>query len=336
MTFGALLALAAVVLGVAAVWSQRRAERVNAVRLALEGQLSRAEPVLLAVLKRHPEDVAVLRALALGRLNQGELAGVEDPLNRWCALRPDDPEPHLTRVTLALQRDLIPEAIEAAQTALALQPDNRELRERLAHWLYRVGRTAEAEAEIRRCRERRPDDPWLRLLHAEICHRLGDNSKAEELVVGLLRDQPNYPPALVLRGILYLDAEQPEQAIPPLKQALTLVPSGPLPARVRHYLSLALARTGQEEQARQLVGELQQQQALELWEKYGRSESVGYKLRLAEAYLATGQWQDAVRQLEVILAQDPACAAAHRLLADHYEAHGQTAKAAEHRRKAGE
>ena len=107
-------------------------------------------------------------------------------------------------------------------------------------------------------------------------------------------------------------------------------------SRARHYLSLALARTGRDAEARRVLAAEQQFQAVGLWEKYGRPDTVGYKVTIAEALFAAGKADEAVRLLDQALAQDPKCRAAHKLLADHYEARGEAGKAAEHRRKAAD
>jgi predicted Zn-dependent protease len=327
----AVLAVLAAV-AVVAVGERRRGRRAQAIRLALAGQMDAAEPLLAGALALDPDDVEVLRAQTLGYVAAGKLDAAERPLERWRALRPDSVEPHLCLTDVSVRRDRLSGAIDGAREALRLRPGAHDLRQRLARWLYLVGRSEEADAECRRCREARPDDPNLALLHADVCCRLGDNARAGQLLDGLLRDRPGLAPALVLRGRLYLDAGQPDRAIPPLRAALAQ--GGPSGRRARHYLSLALARTGREEEARQLLAELKQEQAVELWQKYGRPDSAAYKLSIAEALLGTGQAAEAVRLLEQVLARSPGCCVAHGLLAKHFEAQGQSAKAALHRRKA--
>ncbi|HVK16693.1 MAG TPA: tetratricopeptide repeat protein, partial [Fimbriiglobus sp.] len=310
------LAAAGAVVGLRAL--EQRRSRDEGIRLALSGELAAAEPLLATALEQDPDDADAWRALALGRLTAGKLDDADGPADRWRALRPRDPEPHLTRIDLAVKRRRLDDAIDSAATVLELQPSAGELRERRAGWLFLVGRTEEAATECRRCRETRPDDPALTRLEAEICVRLGDNARAEVLVGELLRRHPRDATALTLRGALELEADRPDRAVPPLREAIAHI--GPTAARARHFLGLALARTGNESEARKLQAEGQVQQAVELWEKYGRPDTVGYKVTIAEALLATGRTEEAVRLLELAVAQTPDCAAAHRLLADHYTA----------------
>jgi predicted Zn-dependent protease len=319
---------------VVALVLQRHRDRVEGIRLALDGKLDAAEPLLAAALDRDPADADAWRALALGRMAAGKFAEAEGPIDQWRALWPSDSEPHLARIDWAMRMNRLPEAIESAGAALELQPGTADLRERRAGWLFLVGRSEEAAAECRRCREARPDDPDLIRLEAEICYRLGDNGRAGALVDDLLRRDPQDPTALTLRGALDLDADRPDRAVGPLREAVARL--GPAAGRARYYLGLALARTGQEAEARkhQAVGQVQQ--AVELWEKYGRPDTASYKVTIAESLLAAGRADEAVRLLERAVAQDPGCVAAHRLLADYYASRGQVDKAAGHRRKAGD
>ncbi len=315
------------------VWSlSRESEREELLRQAKQGQVADIGRLRAAV-EAHPDDVELLSALVQCELGAGRLPEAEAALGRWCALRPDDAEPFLTRIDLNFQFRRLPPVIADAQHILELHPDNDALRERLAQWLSLAGRSEEADVECRRCLQRRPGVPALMELQAEIAHRLGDNARAEALADSLLRLDPPRPGALILRGALYLDAGQPERAIPLLRQALALDRGQQQAAR--HYLGLALARAGKQEEARRVLAEVQHQQALDLWEKYGKPDTVGYKVRIADSLLRTGKDADAVRLLEQALAQAPDCAEAHRLLADYYEKNGQPGRAADHRRRAG-
>ena len=315
------------------VLDARRAERDEAIRLALAGDLKAAEPLLTKILARSPDDADAWRALALGRIARGQLAEAVEPLDRWRALRSADPDPHLNRIDLAVKMNRPAEAIDPARAALALRPDSGDLREKLAFWLYQTGETAEADAECRRCRESRDSLP-LKMLHAEIARRLGDNKRAEKLVADVLAAGQRTPPVLTLAGAVALDLGDPAQAIPLLKEAINKGGEGQ--GRARHYLSLALARSGDEEGAKRVLAEDMRLRAINMWEKYGRADGVGYLVTNAEGMLATGQAEQALQLLKLVLEKDPNCRAAHKLLADYHETRGQSALAADHRRKAEE
>jgi predicted Zn-dependent protease len=316
------------------VRERRQSRRAEAIQLALKGKMDAAAPLLAEALALDASDGEVLRAQAIGHLAAGDLDEAELAAQRWRTARPDEIESHLFLIDVSLRRNRLVGAIDGAGAALKLRPSALDLRQQYATWLYLVGRTDEADAECRRCRETRPDHPGLALLQADICMRLGDHVRAEGLLDDLLRQQPGLAPAQARRGAVYLETNQPQQAIPLLRQALAQ--NGEHQQRTRHYLSLALARTGQEDEARRVLAEVKKHQTMELWTKYGKPDTAAYKVSIAESLLETGQADEAVRLLEQLLSQSPNCAAAHRLLALHYEAQGQHARAAEHRRKAGE
>jgi predicted Zn-dependent protease len=284
--------------------------------------------------KNPVEDANALRERARALRTSGRLDEASEAVERWRSLRPGDAEAHLFLVDLSLQRGSLPGAIDGARAALRLKPEAHDLRTRLVVWLLTLGRNDEADAECHRCRESKPNDPVLKYLQADIAAKLGDARRAERLLDELLGDKPKHLAALVLRGSLYLDAGEPEKAVPLLREAVAQGGAGQ--RRARNFLGLALARTGQEAEAKKLLAEVQRQHTLELWEKYGKPDSPAYKVSIAEALLDTGETNEAVRLLEQVVTESPGCAAAHRLLARHYEAQRQPEKAAEHRRKAGD
>src|SRR5262245_48113278 len=82
---------AAVVLGLLALggsfswrWHEGRTERRHALEVAETSRFDAAEPLLRHVHERHPDDVEVGRALALGYLDARQFAEAEPLLDRWC------------------------------------------------------------------------------------------------------------------------------------------------------------------------------------------------------------------------------------------------------------
>jgi Tfp pilus assembly protein PilF len=293
--------------------------------------LADAEPLLIAALARNPDDLDCLRALALGRITKGDPAEATELLERWRALLPDDPEPLLAIVDQAMKLNRPAEAIEPARAALALRPQLDSLRERLIFWLFLTGQTEEADVECRRCRERK-DTLALKLLNAEIARRLGDNAMAERLTDDVLAGGLRTASALSLRGALALEAGDLTQALSLLKEAVAKGGDGQ--TRARHFLSLAYARNGDEENAKRVLAEELQQQSMVAWEKYGRMDGVGYLVVIAEGLFATGKPDEALSLVRQALSKNPNCRAAHKLMADYYDRKGQSTLATEHRRKA--
>src|SRR5690348_101103 len=71
-------------------WLSLFLERHQALRLARQGQLADAEPVLQRALARDPDDYDAHQALAHGYFDAGQLDKALSHANRSCALRPED------------------------------------------------------------------------------------------------------------------------------------------------------------------------------------------------------------------------------------------------------
>jgi predicted Zn-dependent protease len=342
-TLLAVVALGAV--GGYSLWSsyQARQERAEGLQAAHLGHFGEAEPLLRRAWQRNPDDLDVIKALGLGLLGTGQLAEAEPYLNRWCALSPHEAEPFKYRMDLrhrqagaasvaADQQRLMEVALADGQRVLELDPEDDSVAQEVVWLRLRVGRFEEADQLCRRCLRRQPNDPWLMYLLARIGHARGTPGEAQTLLDALLKRHPRFTRGLLLRALMHNEAGEPDQAIPLLRQVLTL--DRTYQQEARYQLSLALARTGKAEEARQVMVEVQKDNLDGLLASANVPDTPTVKLQVAEAHLATGRDEEALRLLSAILKQDPGFAPAHRLLAAYYERQDQPERAAEHRRRA--
>ncbi len=335
------LAVGTVVLGVLIAgavagwrWHQDRAEREQALQLVLARRFDAAEPLLLQLHERHPQDVDVIRTLTVGYFQAKQLGEAETFLNRWCLLQPEAVEPHRRRLELLVQQRNVSPAITDAQTILRLEPEDYETRRMLMQLLLTAGRYGEAEQEGRRCLQTQPNNLTLWCLVASACKGQGHTAEAIEVLDRVLRQKPDFGAALQLRAELYLEAGQPESAIPLLQTVAS--GSGPEATSALSPLSRALARAGRADEARRTAAELQWRLAFDLWSTDAhRDGNPGLQARVVEAMLAAGKRDEAVRFLTDILERKPRATGTRQLLADCYEKLGQPERAAEERRKAG-
>lgn len=321
------LVLVAVVLTAAALgltgWHrlQIHGERQEGLRLVRSGSSAAAEPLLQRALARDPRDVEVLSALAVGKLGADEPAA-EEHLSRWCELRPDETRPFRLRMELrhrqgrqargaAERLRLLEQALADGRRVLERSP-NDEVRREVVWLLLGVGRFDEAERECRRCLVEAPADLWLHFLLARACHGQGRRAEAEALLDPVVREQPRFPEALLLRATLHCAADQPDRAVPLLRQALGL------PGCPRHdclyQLGLALAAAGQAEEARRVMAEVQ---LLTLQTAVVRDhfpDNAAMRVQIAEAMLDAGRAEEARAVLEKVLTDVPDFAPARRLL----------------------
>jgi len=315
-------------------WLQDQAERREALRITERGDFSRSEPLLLRIAQRHPKDAAVAKELALGYFRANRLAEAEPYFEHWCEANPSDPEPYLQRITMWVKWSRLRNAIEDTRRVLELQPDNRKLHQQLPRWLLIIGRFDEAEQECHRFLKRWPGDPWVLLIQALVYQRTDRQKEATAIVDELIRDIPDFPEAYVLRGTLYRDANHPAEAVPWLRRAMAI--EGPHRREALYELARALNQLGQSQEAEKVMKEarlLQEQDFLrEMTREFGLV-NISAQARLAEELLKAGKSDDGLRLLARLLEMDPNCAVAHRVLADYYDQHGQSERAAEHRRR---
>lgn len=343
----ALAIAAALLLGVAIYrgWEPAPDRREEAIRLAKQGRLAEAEPLLLAAVERDGDDAEVVAALALAKLGGTDATAAEQYLSRWCELRPAEARPFQFRMDLRhrVARGMVVQAdrLRVMETALAdgrrvleIDPANDAVRREVAWLAFQVGQYPDAEAECRRCLTAAPLDGWLNYLLAKVCHAQGKRADAEAAVDPVVRARPDFADALLLRAVLYYEAEQPDRAVPLLRQALVL--KGCPRRECLYRLGLALAATGQTEEARKAFAEVDLLNLTGAVTNDHFPNNPAMRVLIAEAMLGVGRLADANAELDAVLAEAPDFAPAHRAKAAYHDRVGQPAQAAEHRRRAGQ
>jgi tetratricopeptide (TPR) repeat protein len=327
------------------VWQRYETHRLvrEALRLAEKKSFRDAEPVLESALRRAPDRVDLLRAMALGLLGSERLNAAEPFLTRWIELRPSEAQPYRLRMhvqhrrayqgtTESEQQRLQGLACADGLRVLELDPDDEQVAQEVIWLCLSLGRFNEADKLCRRWRQEKPNDLWLIYLQARVCHGQGANRDAQTLLDAVLPAQPQFTRGQFLRAILHLEAGEPDRAIPLLRQVIAHDKGHQQEAR--YQLGLALARTGQNEEAQKIMTEVQQKNLDQVTTRAGHLEQPAVQVRRAELLLGAGEADRAFQLLQAILKEDPRCAAAHRVLASYHDKRGESDKAAEHRRLA--
>jgi Tfp pilus assembly protein PilF len=318
--------------------------RDEALRLAKQGKLAEAEPLLERAVERDDHDAEAVAALALAKLGGTDAAAAEKYLSRWCELRPREARPFQLRMDLrhrtargmwsrADRVALMESALADGRRVLELNPTDDAVRREVAWLALTVGRDADAETECRRSLAAAPEDPWLNHLFAKILHAQGRRTEAAAVIDPVVRAQPGFAEALLLRATLYHEADQPSQAVPLLRQALN---QKGCPRRDCLYrLGLALAATGDADGARKVMAEVDLLNLTGAVANDHFPNNPAMRVQIAEAMLGVGRSADANAELDAVLAAAPDFAPAHRVKALYYDRTGQPDRAAEHRRRAG-
>ena len=327
-------------------WERSEARRAGqeAVRLAQQGRFRDAEPMLRLALEYDPDNIELLKPLAVGLLGTENPAEADLVLTHWCQVRPEQAEPYRLRMDLrhqsaqrvkplAEQQRLKELALEDGRRVIELDPDDDSTARKVVWLCLASGRFEDADRVCRRYLQRQPDDPELLYLQARVCHARDANAEAQGLLNKLLSRRPQFTPGLLLLAILHYEADEAERAIPLLRRVIA--EGGGSHKEARYHLGLALARAGHTEEAQRVLAEVQQDNLEKDTANPGETESLAVRVRRAELLFSSGRAEEALASLQVVLREDPGYAAAHRLLASYYGQKGESAKAAEHRRLAG-
>jgi tetratricopeptide (TPR) repeat protein len=273
-----------------------------------------------------PEDVEAVVAAVRQALAGPDPAAAEEPLSKWCELRPDDPEPFRLRMDLRHriargrwgQADRLrgmDDALADGKRVLELDGGDDAVRREVAWLAVQTGRYAEAEAACRRGLRIAPNDGWLHYLLAKACHPQGKRAEAEAALDPVVKAQPKFADALLLRAVLHREADQPDRAIPLLRQALALDTA---PRRECLYqLGLALAAAGQHDEAKRVLAEVDVLSLKGAIAKDHFPNNPAMRVQVAEALLAAGKLDDAGKELDAALAEDPNLGPARRLKAEY-------------------
>jgi tetratricopeptide (TPR) repeat protein len=195
------------------------------------------------------EDAEVRRGLAAACYDLGALAATVEHAERWAELDPKDGRPY--RLIGLIQQDLgrFEEAAAAYRSALDRDLKSyvkEEVRLDLADALARLNRFVEALDVLHMARPPEELQAQALTLEADCQRQLGNTAEAERGVQAALRMDPEYAPALRLRGQIALGEGDGAGAIPPLQKAARLAPE----KYETHYtLALAYQRAGRTKEA---------------------------------------------------------------------------------------
>jgi tetratricopeptide (TPR) repeat protein len=119
----------------------------------------KARGALREELQAQPDDIEVLKALALGSAQAHLWEESEGYFNRWVEMEHDSSEAILERGQMYMDSADFAKAIADFRTILQRTPHNFRARLNLAHCVLADARPKEAEAELVVCRQLRPDSP---------------------------------------------------------------------------------------------------------------------------------------------------------------------------------
>jgi predicted Zn-dependent protease len=306
-------------------------KRADALRDCRQGKLAEAEPVLIDILKRHPDDTEVRKALARAYTFDNRPADAVPHLTKLLEEQPDNEEYLKLRMEQYSKLKQREEQYADLHRLIELGAADDKLRKSAVGLAYSVGRFAEAAQLCEEALRAEPRDRGLRLLMANILRARGDDENAGQLLDELIREDPKNYNALFLRGVLHDENGRPEKAVPLLWRVYY---EDPTRKRTCGYqLSMALRKIGQEEEAKKILAEVRRMQDVAVVSEVirGQPDNFDLQVRMAESLIKDGHTTDGLDLLQSVLGREPNYAPAHLALAAYYEKEGKTELAARHR-----
>ncbi len=246
------------------------------------GALLREEQEADARVRANPKDSQALRARGLARLNLGNLSAASADLSRAAALRPSQAEIQSELSFALLLQGRWAEALDAARTALALDPQNAAAHAYAGHVLLRVGGALpEAIVHLERASQSLSRNVDVHFDLLEAFRQSGDAAKALSQLRKLryLLD-PTDPRVIYQEGVLQADLGNLQMAINRFRATLA---SDPRQAGARGDLGAVLIEAEKPQEALAVLEPLAKDQPRSFAAAYFRSLALARLQRWAEA-----------------------------------------------------
>ncbi|MGQ9607206.1 MAG: tetratricopeptide repeat protein [Thermogutta sp.] len=316
----------------------RRTRRERWLLQAQSGDLQAAEPHLAELLIDQEGDaLETCQAYVLGYFANLRFDDARRLLDTWRQDHPQDAQVHYLQGYLSQAIAHFPEAVEAYQKAIAIQPDRDELRCRLAEVLMELGKYDEAAEVLEIARRSGEAEHEVALLWAECAYRQGRVAEARRELESLLSRGGDGFAVRSLLGEICLAEGDFSEALPHLQRAAA---ERPFDVTVRNALAQALRGLGRGDEARPHAEYVAQAEpALRRLEQRIRAavEQPGdskIRCEIAAILMQYGDPNDASRWLRSALQLNPQEPTAHALLAAYYRAAGDLLQSRRHEREA--
>jgi tetratricopeptide (TPR) repeat protein len=167
-------------------------ELADAATLHRDGQFEQAEAAYRDLLKRNPQDVAVLRLLGLLAIDTGHFRNAATLLKQAVELAPGFHGAWIELSKAQTELHELGDAIASAERAIAIEPQRAPGHVALANALAHTDRADEAIASYRRAQEIRPDNPEIALGLGNVLKTHGRQAEAIAAYRDGIRLKPDF------------------------------------------------------------------------------------------------------------------------------------------------
>lgn len=304
--------------------AETRAVKVERALLRVHGGgLAEVEPFLRECVRQNdPDAVEILDILSAALEINFRVADAQRCLDDLLARQPDHFNALVRRGQAARTMGWFEDAAAHFEKALKLRPEVDGVRTMLAEALGAYGKFELARVQFERLLERQPDNGSLRFGLALCYAATGEGEKAKRIYDDLIQLNPENWMALLERGKLAVQRDQPAVGLPDLRQADALAPPDQSPT----HLIACLLLLGKTDEARQY-----QAKADRILADRKRTSELGDRLRekpdddpepryeIGVILLRMGKPQEGVHWLRQALEKDPKHRPSHQALADFFQ-----------------
>jgi predicted Zn-dependent protease len=309
---------------------------------AASGNVREVEEYLQKRVEQSPAQAGPLvwEALTVGYLRHYRTLDAMNCLNRW--LR-DDPNNvralELRGATYVAGKNVVRGSVDYRR-ALELDPTRKQTRWSLINALLAIGTYDEAASYLELFERENPGTPDVAARLARCYAMLGRGEEAARIIDAALAKYPDDGPCLRTRGQLSLIGQRPAEAETALRKAAALMHSD---YQSQQLLFQALQQQGKADEAKaqlkiaeavrdqsERIGELSSRKLAE----FPLDPALHYEM--GKLLIQTGRGEAGEWWLLNALQLDPNHKPSHLELANYYDRTGDKARAAEHRKLAGQ
>jgi tetratricopeptide (TPR) repeat protein len=305
---------------------------------AQSGDLAEVEAGLWKLIETdHPESPQILETLARIYVREGRFAAAQACLDRWVKREPQSARAWHWRGWVHEQSRNPVRAMLDYQQALELEPGRWGARLRLTGLLLEWNNLNQARGNIQELERTHPDDPGVQAALARYQELNGEGEQAIRLLDQVLQTHPDYFEALLLRGQLANQQQQPAEGEVYLRRALRLHPAN---VGVLYALFQCLEQQGKESESAKIYNRYKEAQAdarrlaqLVNPNKGQLPEDANVLSEVGALCLRLDEEKAGLSWLYRALRADPNHKPTHEILLRYYESKGDTQHAEEHRRR---
>lgn len=315
-------------------WPRELIQREEWLALAQSGQMSQAEPHLGELLQKPMGDgPEICEAFVEGYFLTYRFHRAMAILDAWQADYPQDPLPHVYRGTYREHLYDWKEARSEFEHALALAPQDVDVRRRLAAVLVNLHEYDQAAEQFRLCLEHRPDDRDLLCEWAQCLQGQAEMDQSRDVLTRVLSGDPRHRQARLAMGQLEHSVGNSQAALGWLEPLCVETPTD---SQARFILAQALATAGRAEEAHPhfefvAAAQREMQEVSRLLEAVrDQPNDPNLRFEIGIRLLKYDNQSHGAAWLRSALDIDPHHRAAHHALADYYATMGNPDLAAQH------